>query len=205
MKHAGLLELMESRSDEMNIDINLPGEEIRVNALDELRIDPTDLDTEFMAIPGQIAYWTAVAARCQAVLEATKRNFDRWYIPLYEEEFQTIHQSTGKKPNISSAENRVKLHYSDDYEKFRTVLDSIEVDLQVINGMIEALEAKLQALIQLAKRQYVEYDRVDASLTVDGVLSPRRRASGQQEAAVVTAEQMFRQMRRGSAGEEEVR
>ena len=81
----------------MHISVSTPSEQVEVNAWDELQIDSTDLNTEFAAIPGQIAYWNVVAARVRAVVELTKRNFDVWFAPLYEAEFNALHAASGKR------------------------------------------------------------------------------------------------------------
>ncbi len=159
-----LLDLMESRREYMHISVSTPFEKVEVNAWDELQIDSTDLNTEFAAIPGQIAYWNAVAARVNAVVEVTKRDFDSWFAPLYESEFNALHSASGKKPNINSAENQVRMKHPEEYSRRKHELDQVKADLTIIEGMSTALEAKLQALMQIAKRQLVEFDRIEPSV-----------------------------------------
>jgi hypothetical protein len=182
---------------------------VEVNAWDELQIDQTDLNTEFAAIPGQIAYWNAVAARFRVVVEATKRDYDAWYGPKYEEEFTALHGATGKKPNINSAENQVRIKYAGEYNSRRSALDQAAADLTIVDGMVTALEAKLQALMQIAKRQLVEYDRLEPginspraqSFTPPPFSSPRRKTHTTQEASTEVSRDVFRRMRQqGGSG-----
>lgn len=189
----------------MHISVSTPSENVEVNAWDELQIDSTDLNTEFAAIPGQIAYWNVVAARVRAVVEVTKRDFDAWFASLYEAEFNALHVASGKKPNINSAENQVRMKHPDEYNGRKTELEQVEADLKIIEGMSAALEAKLQALMQIAKRQLVEYDRIEPSVNL-----PQRRpfptpppsgskpkASSMQEANMEAARDTLRRMRHG--------
>lgn len=189
----------------MHISVSTPSEQVEVNAWDELQIDQTDLNTEFAAIPGQIAYWNAVAARVQAVVEATERAYDIWFAPLYEEEFNALHVASGRKPNINSAENQVRIKYLDEYTRRKAELDQAEIDLKVIGGMTTALEAKLQALMQIAKRQLVEYDRIEPSVNAPQRQSfsspqfskPKQKASTTlNEANTEAAKDILRRMRK---------
>lgn len=195
--------LMESRRGDMHISVTTASEQVAVNAWDELQIDQTDLNTEFAAIPGQIAYWNAVAARFRVVVEATKRDYDSWYGPKYEEAFTALHGATGKKPNINSAENQVRIKHADEYNSRRSALDQAEADLTIVDGMAAALEAKLQALMQIAKRQLVEYDRVEPSVKAPGAQSfssppfsrPHQKTHTRQEANTEASRDVFRRMR----------
>lgn len=188
----------------MHISVSTPSENVEVNAWDELQIDQTDLNTEFAAIPGQIAYWNAVAARVRAVVEITKRDYDIWFAPLYEQEFNTLHVASGKKPNISSAENQVRIKYLDEYNRRKDELDQAGADLKVIEGMATALEAKLQALMQIAKRQLVEYDRIEPSVNAPQkqpfspppFSKPQQKGSTMNEANTEAAKDVLRQMRK---------
>lgn len=188
----------------MHISVSTPSEQIEVNAWDELQIDQTDLNTEFAAIPGQIAYWNAVTARVQAVVEVAKRDFDVWFAPLYEQEFNALHVASGRKPNINSAQNQVRIKYPDEYTSRNAELDQAETDLKVIGGMATALEAKLQALMQIAKRQLVEYDRIEPSVNAPQRQSfssppfsnPKRQASTISEANTEASKDILRRMRK---------
>lgn len=188
----------------MHISVSTPTEQIEVNAWDELQIDQTDLNTEFAAIPGQIAYWNVVVARVKAVIESTRRDYDVWFAPLYETEFNALHVASGKKPNINSAENQVRIKYPDEYNRRKGELDQVEADLKIIEGMTTALEAKLQALMQIAKRQLVEYDRIEPSVNAPQRQSfssppfskPVQRGSTLHEANTEAAKDIFRQMRK---------
>ena len=187
----------------MHISVSTPSENVEVNAWDELQIDSTDLNTEFAAIPGQIAYWNIVAARVRAVVEITKRDFDAWFAPLYEAEFNALHTASGKKPNINSAENQVRMKHPDEYNRRKTELEQVDADLKIIEGMSAALEAKLQALMQIAKRQLVEYDRIEPSVNVPQrrpfsappSSSSKPKASTMQEANTDAARDILRRMR----------
>jgi len=203
IRNFDLLDLMESRKEHMHISVSTPSEQVEVNAWDELQIDQTDLSTEFAAIPGQIAYWNAVVARVQAVVEVLKREYAVWFAPLYEAEFNALHQASGKKPNINSAENQVRIKYPDEYNGRKAELDQAETDLKIIVGMVTALDAKLQALMQIAKRQLVEYDRIEPSVNVPqkqlfsppSFSSPNPRGSTMKEANTDAARNIFRRMR----------
>lgn len=162
MRQTDLLDLMESRRDQMQVVVETPTEKVDVNAWDELLIDQLDLDTEFAAIPGQIAYWVAVAARYRIVVESFRVDFDNWFAPKYEQEFLAYQSETGKKPNISTAENRVRMKYKEEHDRLRLQLVESEANLKIVEGMVTALEAKLQALIQIAKRRNIEYDRTES-------------------------------------------
>jgi hypothetical protein len=194
----------------MHISVSTPTEQIEVNAWDELQIDQTDLSTEFAAIPGQIAYWNAVVARVQAVVEVLKRAYAVWFAPLYEAEFNALHQASGKKPNISSAENQVRIKYLDEYNGRKAELDQAETDLKIIVGMVTALDAKLQALMQIAKRQLVEYDRIEPSVNLPqrqsfsspSFSSPKQQGSTMKEANIEASRDALRRMRQGGASNE---
>jgi len=151
-----LNELMESRRELMNIHITTAADDVSVNMLDELQINDTDLDSDFRAIPGQIAFWVALSARCKSVLELARRGYDDWYAPLYEQAFSQLQAATGKKPNINSADNKVRLSHRDEYNKRNVGLDNAEADLKTVTGMVQALEMKMQMLIQISKRQLSE-------------------------------------------------
>lgn len=187
----------------MHISVSTPFEQVDVNAWDELQIDQTDLNTEFAAIPGQIAYWNAVAARAQAVIEVTKRAYDAWFAPLYEAEFNALHVASGKKPNIRSAENQVRIKYPEEYNERNAELDQAELDSKIIGGMATALDAKLQALMQIAKRQLVEYDRIEPSVKAPHrpsfsrpPFSKPKQASTLNEANTEAAKDILREMRK---------
>jgi len=147
----------------MRVAIQTPVEKVDVNVWDELQIDDADLDTEFMALPGQIAYWTAVTARFTQAVEAIRREFDNWYAPLYDQEFSKLESATGRRPNISSAEYMVKINYGDEYNRRKEILAQAETDLKVVQGVVPALQAKLQALMQLSKSKLAEYNSTDVS------------------------------------------
>jgi len=201
-----LLDLMESRKDQMQVSLQTPAETVDVNAWDELQIDMLDLDTEFAAIPGQIAYWVAIAARYRVFVESLRNSFDSWYAPKYEQEFLAYQSETGKRPNISTAENRVKVKYQEDHNRLKLELAESDANLKTAEGMITALEAKLQALIQIAKRQNIEYDRTESGhLTGRGAMpysapTPQRtisRGSRASEAQTDMARDVLRKMRQG--------
>lgn len=204
-----LLDLMESRKEQMQVSLQTPAEVVDVNAWDELQIDQLDLDTEFAALPGQIAYWVAVAARYRVFVESLRTSFDNWYAPKYEQEFLAYQSETGKRPNISTAENRVKVKYQGDYNRLKSELAEADANLKIAEGMITALEAKLQALIQIAKRQNIEYDRTESDhLTGRGAMpystpAPPRamsRGSKTSEAQTDMARDTLRRMRQGGLG-----
>lgn len=169
MRQVNLLELMESRRDQMRVTVKTPIEQVDVNVWDELQIDEHDLNTEFMAISGQMAYWTAVAARFSQSVEAVRRDFDNWYAPLYDQEFAKLENATGRRPNISSAEYMVKIQYKDEYNRRKEILDQAETDLKVVQGIVPALQAKLQALMQLSKAHFIEYNSTDVAYKGTGV------------------------------------
>jgi hypothetical protein len=171
MRGVGLLDLMESRRSQMEIRVRTPVEDVSVNAWDELQVDTFDLDTELAAIPGQIAYWIALTARFRLTVEATRRGFDDWYGPLYEKEFVAYEKDSGRRPNMNSVDYLVRMKYREEYNTRKGLLDQAEADLQVVEGMIRALEAKVQSLIQLAKRQQVELDHTTVGLR-GGTASP---------------------------------
>lgn len=170
MRSVGLLELMESRRDNMRVAIKTPVEQVDVNVWDELQIDDTDLDTEFMALPGQIAYWTAVAARFTQAVEAIQRDYDNWYAPVYDKEFAKLEGATGRRPNISSAEYLVKISHKEEYNRRKDILDQAQTDLKIVQGIVPALQTKLQALMQLAKSKLAEYNSTDVGYRGGGML-----------------------------------
>lgn len=161
MRQVNLLELMESRRGQMRVTLQTPLELVNVNIWDELQIDEHDLNTEFMAIPGQIAYWTAVTARFAQSVEAVIRDYDNWYAPLYDKEFAKLESATGRRPNINSTEYLVKIQYKEEYNKRKEVLDQAETDLKVVQGIVPALQVKLQALMQLSKAQLTEFNTTE--------------------------------------------
>jgi len=169
MRRVNLLELMESRRDQMRVSIRTPIETVDVNVWDELQIDEHDLNTEFMALPGQIAYWAAVTARFAQAVEAVRRDYDNWYAPIYDQEFAKLENATGRRPNISSIEYMVRIQHKDEFNRRRDILEQAEADLKTIQGVITALEAKLQSLMQLAKKQIVEYNSTDVSYKGGGL------------------------------------
>lgn len=160
-----LNELMESRRDLMNIHITTGADDVSVNMLDELQINDTDLDSDFRAIPGQIAFWVALSARCKSALESARRGYNDWYAPIYEQAFSQLQAATGKKPNINSADNKVRLLHRDGYNQRNVVLDNAEADLKTVTGMVQALEMKMQMLIQISKRQLSELDHTSVGFT----------------------------------------
>lgn len=161
MRQVNLLELMESRRGQMRVTLQTPLELVNVNVWDELQIDEHDLNTEYMALPGQIAYWTAVTARFAQSVEAVTRDYDNWYAPLYDKEFASLESATGRRPNINSTEYMVKIQYKEEYNKRREVLDQAETDLKVVQGIVPALQVKLQALMQLSKAQLTEFNTTE--------------------------------------------
>jgi hypothetical protein len=169
MRRIDLLELMESRRDRMRVHVQTPVETVDVNVWDELQIDEHALDVEFMALPGQLAYWSAVAARFTQSVEAIRRDFDDWFAPLYEQEFTRLEKDTGRKPNISSVEYMVKIRYREEFNGRKAALDQAETDLKIVQEIVPALQAKLQALMQLAKRQWAEYNSTDVAYKGGGV------------------------------------
>jgi len=158
------VEIMEARRAHMQVTISTPLEKIDVNAWDELQIDKYDLDTELQAIPGQIGYWISVAARFRTTVSAIRRDFDDWYGPLYETEMASYKAEAGRTPNMNSVDYLVRMKHKADYNSKKEVLENAEANQNVVEGMVEALKAKMQALIQLAKRQNVEYEHADTNL-----------------------------------------
>lgn len=171
MRSVDLLELMESRRGNMRVVVQTPVEKVDVNVWDELQIDDTDLDTEFMALPGQIAYWTAVTARFTQAVEAIQRDFDSWYAPVYDQAFSELEKATGRRPNINSAEYMVRIHHKEEYNKREDILTQAQTDLKIVQGIVPALQTKLQALMQLSKSKLVEYNSTDVSYKGGGVTS----------------------------------
>jgi len=199
---------MESRKEHMQVELQTRTEIVDVNAWDELQIDLLDLDTEFAAIPGQIAYWVAVSARYRIVVESFRVEFDNWHAPKYEQEFLAYQTETGKKPNISTAENRVRMRYQEEYDQRKVNLVEADSNLRIVEGMVTALEAKLQALIQIAKRQNIDYDRTDSNRLMErgGASYPAPtqqrapfRGSRTAEAQTDMARNTLREMRRGGS------
>ncbi len=174
-----LNELMESRRELMNIHITTGVDDVAVNMLDELQINDTDLDSDFRAIPGQIAFWVALSARCRSVRESARRGYDDWYAPLYEQAFSQLQAVTGKKPNINSADNKVRLLHRDDYNRRNAALDNAEADLKTVTGMVQALEMKMQMLIQISKRQLSELDHTSVGFTGAANMKPTQSQQGQ--------------------------
>lgn len=203
MRRVDLLEQMESRRDHMRVSVQTPVELVDVNVWDELQINEHDLNTEFMALPGQIAYWAGVSARFGQAVEAIRRDYDNWYAPLYEQEFARLERATGRKPNINSAEYMVKVQYKEEYNRRRNILEQAEADIKTVQGVVTALEAKLQALMQLAKKQVVEYNSADVSYKGGGLpptrasqyKAPPRRSEG---VGIDEARDALREMRKGS-------
>jgi len=200
MREVNLLDLMESRRDKMRISIKTPVEAIDANIWDELSIDRNDLNTEFEALPGQIAYWAAVSSRYEQAVEAIRRDYGDWYGPVYEQEFQKLERATGRRPNISSAEYMVRIRHKDEYNRRKANLEQAEADLRIVREMVPSLKAKLQALMQLSKMYQVEYNTAEVYSKGSGTPTfrspqgplPRRRAEAD---GVEETKDIFRRMR----------
>jgi len=125
---------------------------VEINTYDELTPDEIDLDTEFGALPGQIAYWSAEVGRYEQLYGRMQRDYNTWYAPIYDKWFTYLENETGRKPNISSVEYMVINRTREEYNKWQEELGQVKADLESIRGMVPALNAKLQCLMQLAKR-----------------------------------------------------
>ena len=163
-----LKDLMLSRRDEMIVSVRQRGGTVSINVYDELTPDELDLDTEFSALPGQIAYWSTVVGKYDQMYGRMQRDYEAWYAPLYERWFTYLENETGRKPNISSVEYMLINRSREDYNKWQEELGQVKADLESIRGMVPALNAKLQCLMQLAKRRAAELE-----LTEPGYRSPK--------------------------------
>jgi len=163
-----LKDLMLSRREEMVVKVRQRGGPVTINAYDELTPDELDLDTEFSALPGQMAYWTTVVGKYEQLYGRLQRDYNTWYAPLYEKWFTYLENETGRKPNISSVEYMVINKSREEYNNWQEELAEIKADLESIKGMVPALNAKLQCLMQLAKRR-----AADLELTEPGYRAPK--------------------------------
>ena len=109
----------------------------------------------------------------------------------------------GKKPNINTAENLVKIKYREEFNRRSALLDQADADLRILSGMVTSLDMKGQSLIQIAKRQNIEYDRTETRLMVGGDVSrptpqaqhPQFQGSRAGEASTDAARDILRRMK----------
>jgi len=154
----GLPELMELRREQMYLFTKDTG---NVNIYDELSIDINDLSTEFIALPGQMAFWTMITAKYTSIVSKLESEYDAWYATVYDEAFKELEQSTGRKPNISSADYVVKKVYKTVWEEKSATLSQAKTDLSILSSIVPALNAKLQCLMQLAKGRNTEMGNLE--------------------------------------------
>jgi hypothetical protein len=156
---------MEGRRDQMEFNTTFDPN-LSVNMLDELSIDLDDLDTEFTALPGQIAYWAASIARFSQVVSIMEREYELWYAEVYNQAYKKLDVETGRKPNINSVEYLVKTTHGEEWLEKITKLEQAKTDLAVVQGLSPSFNAKLQCLMQLAKRRLEEYYSVEPNVKV---------------------------------------
>ena len=154
----GLPELMTTRREQMSFYTEGTGE---VNIYDETSIDINDLSTEFIALPGQIAYWNMIAAKYTNVVSKLESEYDAWYALVYDAAFKELERTTGKRPNISSADYIVKKDHRQEWEEKNLELTQAKTDLAILAGIVPALNAKLSCLMQLAKARNVEVGNLE--------------------------------------------
>lgn len=155
-------DLMRSRRDEMVVRIRQRGGTVSVNMYDELTPDETDLNTEFSALPGQIAYWATVVGKYDQLYGRMQREYDTWHADLYEQMFTLLEKETGRKPNISSVEYMVINRNREEYNRWQEELGQVKADLESIRSMVPALNVKSRCLQQLAQRQSMEFSSTDS-------------------------------------------
>ena len=165
MRNKNLNDVMESRRDQMEFS-TIFDPNLAVNMYDELSIDLEDLDTEFTALPGQIAYWTASIARFSQVVSIMEREYELWYAEVYNQAYKKLDVETGRKPNINSVEYLVKTTHGEEWLEKITKLEQAKTDLAVVQGLSPSFNAKLQCLMQLAKRRLEEYNSVEPNVKV---------------------------------------
>ena len=165
MRNKNLNEVMENRGDQMEFNTTFDPN-LSVNMLDELSIDLDDLDTEFTALPGQIAYWTASIARFSQVVSIMEREYELWYAEVYNQAYKKLDVETGRKPNINSVEYLVKTTHGEEWLEKITKLEQAKTDLAVVQGLSPSFSAKLQCLMQLAKRRSEEYYSIEPNVKV---------------------------------------
>jgi len=204
MEPFSITELMKSRRETMHITLDTKLEHISVNVWDELNIDMGDLDMELAALPAQTAYWIAVVARFELVVNEIKNEFESWYGPIYDEVFNKLEKDMGRKPNINSVEYMVRKLYPDEYNARHAIVVQAESDLKVVSGIVESLRVKMQSLIQLAKRSVIELDMNDNfkfGNTSSGQMrspNPSYRTSSSTTVEVEEAKNVIRELRRKS-------
>jgi len=184
--------LMFSRRDEMVVRVRQRGGAVSVNMYDELTPDEVDLDTEFSALPGQVAYWSTVAGRYEQLYTRLQRDYEAWYAEVYEQMFNLLEKETGRKPNISSVEYMVRNRNREKYNSLQEELLQVKVDLESIRSMVTALHIKSRCLQQLAQRQAVEFSNAEASYRF-----PRKERSPSADSSLEEVKDIFRRVKKG--------
>jgi hypothetical protein len=180
------IDMMLERRSQMEFNSEFDSN-ISVNLYDEVNINVEDLDTEFIILPSQIAYWTVVTARFEQVVLAMERDYELWYAGVYNQAFDKLEQLSGRKPNMSSVDYYVKMYHKDLWLEKTTALEKAKSDLTVIRGLLTALNTKLQCLMQLSKRRLGEVNALEPIIRM-----PEELPKG---TSVQAAKELFKQMK----------
>jgi hypothetical protein len=95
-----------------------------------------------------------------------EREYELWYAEVYNQAYKKLDVETGRKPNINSVEYLVKTTHGEEWLEKITKLEQAKTDLAVVQGLSPSFNAKLQCLMQLAKRRLEEYYSVEPNVKV---------------------------------------
>lgn len=105
-----------------------------------------DLSEHMSTLPSSYAWWATMYENCSAELRKAKLDFEIWYSEQYSLQAEILGQ-TGRKPTIKDVESSVTT--LPEYKERQTRLVELERSANILKRLLEALELKHEAMIQL--------------------------------------------------------
>lgn len=133
-----------------------PGEEADLYAGRVAKIDPLQLNDEYIRLPADLAHWNArLAEATEAQLEA-ELVFERTEAKLFIGWREQLAMEAGAKVTESTVKERV--HDDPRYADARMKMIEAEVALKRVRGVVDAIGAKKEMLISLGAHVRKEMD-----------------------------------------------
>ena len=163
-----LKEILENRRDLLKISLSSNKiESIKVDLFDELyfSVEDGDLSEHIEIQAGMMAWWGTMLVMAEGELERLEEEYDMWYTPIYEREFNQLWAKLGykktNKPNISSVENAVKIKEENVYRDWRRKLRGNKTKVSILKSVSKWWEEKGKMLLTAARIMTTEMSTMD--------------------------------------------
>jgi hypothetical protein len=160
-------------SEFLTVSFNFNDKIIKANLSEELRMDQRDnpdvISDHMNKLSGRIAFWGAVLAEAEYVLEKVQDDFEQWFAMSADAAVQFLRN--GKPPSYQPTKDSILAYVlasdKEIYDTFQEDLRKAERDVRILRRSHRAFETRAEMLINIGANMRTQMKNIEMS-TPDG-------------------------------------